>query len=1461
MLEKLSVKKPYTILVMVVVIIMLGVVTLSGMTTDLLPRINIPYILVVTTYPGASPEKVETTICEPMESALGSVKGVKNVYSISNENYGIVELEFVDGTDMDATMVKVSSALDPIKDVLPEECGTPQLMELGTDMLASLYVAVSYDGMDQAQLTRFVEDTVVPRLERQDGVTSISKVGLVEKTVQVELNEEKVNALNDKILAKTDEAFAEALEDLEEAKKSLVDGQGDINENIDKLNENAQKLEDSKQDLVDGQKELEDGKKELADKQADLNQAKQDLEDGKKELQEKKDETYEKLAEASEKLDQLASTQARLSQLKGTVAALPDKISEVDAGIQQIDATKDQLVGQNCPGESVDSIQNQLASYDKALSYIQEVRSGLPQESNDNLTQVHVDLLKMLSQNILSLTNNRIGVSGVDSLSTSSRVSNALSCLETTESALNAAKSGLQDLLNMFADLDSQKENLLATKETLTNTLSQAQVEIAGLEAAVSAAEAELKKAGMSYQDIEEAKMQAAAGFGSADAQMVAGEAQLESGQIQLDSAKDQLKDAQKQIDDGWKSIDDAKEQLDDGWDQLKDAQKQIDEGWDSYNDGVKQYEKQRAQAMKKANANQLISLDTLSKLIYAQNFAMPAGYVDDKNDHAWLVKVGDNYESLEELEQVLLTKIDDVGDVRLCDVADLSIIDNAEDSYAKLDRKDAVILSIFKSSTSGTNEVSKQCKAEIAAMEEEFPGLHIFPLMDQGDYITLIVNSVLKNIIIGAVLAIFVLAIFLKDVKPTFVVAASIPLSVLTALILMYFTDISLNMMSLSGLALGIGMLVDNSIVVIENIYRLRSKGVGAARAAVQGTKQVAGAIIASTLTTVCVFFPMVFTSGTVRELIMPISLTIIFTLGASLLISMTVVPAAGSTLLRNAKEKKHPWFEKIQNFYGKSLSFFLRFKIIPLAIAIGLLALCIWQVARMGIVMFPDMSSSQIQASVTMPEEWDRDTCYKTADEILSRIENMEGVGTVGAMSGGDASLFSSAAASNSENYDTYSIMITMANANAGSKEVSTLCDAIEDSCKELGCEVSVSSGMNEMSSMMGGTGLGINIYGDDLDTLKAIGEDITALVNTVDGFAEVTNGEEDLDQVVHLVIDKDAAMRYGLSVAQMFNDINTKISSTATAATVTIDGEEMDIVIVDERAPLTKENLLDYNFELEVTDEDGDTILEDHTLGEFAKAEIRDGVASINRKNQSRYITLTALPEEGENVTLLSRELEPLLEQYQVPDGYTVEVGGEYDAVMTMVSQMAKVLALGLALIYLVMVAQFQSLLSPFIVIFTVPLAFTGGLLGLWGAGETLSITGLLGFVILMGTVVNNGIVFVDYANQLRIGGMKRRDALIVTGKTRMRPILMTAMTTILAMSTMLFGDDMANQMSRGMVIVIIGGLVYATFMTLYIIPVMYDILFRKQPVNVDLGDENLDDEMDDAADYIASLEATE
>jgi len=247
-----------------------------------------------------------------------------------------------------------------------------------------------------------------------------------------------------------------------------------------------------------------------------------------------------------------------------------------------------------------------------------------------------------------------------------------------------------------------------------------------------------------------------------------------------------------------------------------------------------------------------------------------------------------------------------------------------------------------------------------------------------------------------------------------------------------------------------------------------------------------------------------------------------------------------------------------------------------------------------------------------------------------------------------------------------------------------------------------------------------------------------------------------------------------------------------------------------------------------------------------------------ASITRENLVRYVTVSASMEDGYNATLVSRELDPKINEYAstLPDGYSIEIGGESEQVNDMVIQMLKLAALGLLFIYLVMVAQFQSLLSPFIILFTIPLAFTGGMIGLLIAGEQLTMLSMLGFVILMGTVVNNGIVFVDYANQLRIGGLERRDALIATGQTRMRPILMTALTTILAMSMMIFGSGMASQLGKGMSIVIAGGLLYATLMTLYIVPVMYDILFKRPPVNVDVGSD-MDEEIDDAAEFLEKM----
>lgn len=1391
-MEKFSVKKPFTILVMVVAIIILGFVSLSGMTTDLLPKMSLPYLLVITTYPGASPEKVESSVSEPVESALGSISGVKNVYSMSYENYGIVELEFADGTDMDSAMVKVSSALDSVKSALPEECGSPNIMEISMDMMASVYLAASYESKDIQETSRFVEDTLIPYLERQEGVTSISDIGIVENSISVDLNQDKIDVLNEKILAKTNDAFADAVDQLNDAKKQLL--------------ESEQKLADSTQELVDGQKDIDDGRTKLDDAQKELDEQKEKLEDAKDSLEDQKKDTENKLATASQALDQLNALQTDLLTLQAQEASLKATITQIERSLEE-------------QGKTTNDIPNVVAGLDQMSTVL---TSSLMNLTDKDSTYVNSALAA--ANPGMSLQSLEIDATTWDTLT----------------------PEGRKELLQKTAAGYQTQKALLSGYKDYVSSLNSLQVEKAGVQAAVSAAEAELKKSGVSYTDIEKAKIEAAAGFGAASAQISSGQSALNSAQTTLDSNKE--------------SLDSAQDQITEGWDSIADAKKQLADGWDQYNTSLENFEVQKAEALRNANADQLVNMQTLSQLIYAQNFAMPAGYLDDAEDNSWLLKVGSNYESVDELSNIVLTNIEDIGDVRLCDVADITVIDNADDSYARLNGQSAVVLSVFKSSTAGTNEVSKNIAAAISELEEQYPGLSVLTLMDQGDYITLIINGVLQSMIVGAVLAILILALFLKDVKPTIVVAVSIPLSVLTALILMYFTGISLNMMSLSGLALGIGMLVDNSIVVIENIYRLRSKGVGAARAAVQGTKQVAGAIIASTLTTVCVFLPMVFTAGTVRELMMPISLTIIFTLAASLLIAMTVVPAAGSTLLRNTKEKKHPFFDKVQDIYGKMLAFCLKVKVVPLAIAIGLLVYSIWAVMRMGIVMIPDMTSNQIEISVQMPEDTDKEECYKRADQVLDAMTTIDGIGDVGAMAGGDTTLVASSSGMSDSTYDQFTFLVLTENENAGKEEVNRICREIEERTADIDCELTISTGMSEMSTMMG-SGLSVKVYGDDLDTLTKITQDICDLAATIQGYENISNGQEEPDQVIRLVLDKDAAMRKGLTVAQIFSELNGKLTESTDAATVTIDGEDMKIVVKDGREPLTRENLLDYNFEIQTTDDNGNTVTEDHPLSEFATLVLEDGVQSINRENQSRYMTVTATVAEGSNATLLSRELQPLIDAYELPDGYTIDTAGESDTVNQMVIQMSKVLLLGLALIYLVMVAQFQSLLSPFIVLFTVPLAFTGGLIGLLLMNEPLSVMGMMGFVVLLGTVVNNGIVFVDYANQLRMGGLERREALIATGKTRMRPILMTALTTILAMASLLFGDDLSSQMSKGMAIVVAGGLAYATLMTLFIIPVMYDILFKRKPLQVDIGSENLDDVPDDAADYLKRKEQKE
>lgn len=1413
-MSKFSVKKPFTVLVGVIAAIILGIVSLMKMQLDLLPEVSLPYLIVITTYPGASAEKVEKEICEPMEASLGVINGVENVSSVCSENYGIVQLEFRDDIDIDSAMVKVSAALNTLDSVLPDESGTPTIMELSADMLATQYLAVSMEGMEIEELSQFVEDKIAPSFERLDGVASVTSMGLVEKTINIELDQEKVDILNDKILAVADDKFAEAVEQLDDAKKQLEDSGKTISENRDKLRDSQQELIDGRQDLVDGQKELDDGKKELADGKRKLDEGKQELKDGKEELEKQKKAAEEKLAKTE---TELLTAKSKLEANKAHIEAELAILKGYKSGVEMIDQ-------QAIPG--IDALLNG-AGMVPGLTTLSSLYPGATLDAVDPTGQ-SVKAINALLQG-----------AKLDAIDGTTTVEDAIAALNTAKTVYNATRAGL--IQSMGGSVDANDEV------------------IAQYEAALAPINDNLKKVDDGLTQLYAGNLEAAIQMANAQTAITLGEAQLTSAESTLEASEKQLDSAQESIDKGWDSLEEGQKQIDEGWKSLREGEDKLRDGWDDYNDAVKQYEKQKKEALKKANANDLLTLETLSTLLYAQNFAMPAGYVDDANDNSWLIEVGDNFKSIEELEQSVLVHINDVGDVRLCDVANITIIDNSMDSYVRLNGNKAVVLSIFKSSTSGTNEVSKTSRKHIDELMEEYPGLSISIQMDQGDYINIIVGSVLQSMIIGSILAIIILAIFLKDAKPTIVVAISIPLSVLVALICMYFAGISLNMLSLSGLALGIGMLVDNSVVVVENIYRLRTRGVEAPRAAVQGTKQVAGAIIASTLTSICVFLPMIYTSGLVSELMVPMCLSIVFTLLASLVIAMTVVPAAGSTVLRNAKSKEHPLFDKMLDGYGKLLEFCLKIKIVPLALAIVLLAISTWAVVRMGIVMIPEMTANQIQATLTITDEdLNKSECYELADKAMEEALAVEGVGSIAALDG-DGNQLITGMSSNSQNFRTYSFMILTEDPKAGAQTIERISKEMEQRVTDMGdgkLEFSIQSAMGEMSQMFG-SGLSISVYGTDIQDMIAATEVVMDKVAQVEGFVDISNGTEDADKVIHLAIDKNKAMSMGLSVAQIYQDIAKKLTTSADSVKVTIDGIDMQITIVNELEPLKREAIMDREFTVEVVDEDGDTVTEEHKLSEFATEIVRDGVDSINRSNQARFINVTANVAEGYNTTLLARELEPLLEDLELPGDCYLNLGGEYDTVIEMVKQMSLVILLGLAFIYLVMVAQFQSLLSPFIVLFTIPLAFTGGLFSLLFAHENLSAIGLMGFVVLMGTVVNNGIVFVDYTNQLRKGGMDRRSALIATGKTRMRPILMTALTTILAESNLITGDDMGSQMGRGMALVIAGGLLYATLMTLFIIPVMYDIMFKKKPLDIDTGSENLDDILDDAAEFMAEM----
>lgn len=1342
MFSKLSVKKPYTVLVGVIIVIVMGVVAFTKMVPDLLPSMNLPYAVVMTTYIGASPEEVEQSVTRPVEQSMSSINNIKNITSTSSENVSLVILEFDDSANMDSVTIDMRESLDTLQSSWSDSVGNPVIMKLNPDMMPVMVAALSVDGMDVQDISDYANDTLIPALESIDGVGSVTASGLLEESINVVIRQDKIDKINEKLKASVSDKLDDAKKELDDAKNEITDKKSELEDALKQFNdgmiEGSQGLTEARFEILKNEIKLADGREELESRQQELN-------------------------------DGLAEIESNESNMRETLETMKSGESQINDGLAQINDGIAQL-----------------------------------QEQSQQLAQAKVQLESVMAM--------------ITSPQTSGSMVNQQQLIEQLAKQLEIDPSQITDMQSLITIVQSKLDELNTASEKIVSAQSELETQKSQLESQLSEIQSAMPQLEDGLEQLMSAKQQALAGQEALNQAM----AQLDEGSAQLDDAKENINQNEAELEN---NKNENGKKLNDGLDAVNDGEKQLDEQLDGWDDTV-------SDALDKADVSTNITVDMISKILQAQNFSMPAGYITEDDGTEYLVKVGDKINDETELADLVLfdLKTEGIDPIKLSDVADVFVTDNSSEVYASVDGKDAVVLTFQKQNNYSTAEVAESIQNKFSEISADDNAVSFVELMNQGDYINLIIDSVLSNLLQGAVFAIIVLFIFLKDIGSTFIISCSIPISVIFAIALMYFSGISLNIISLSGLAIGVGMLVDNSVVVIENIYRLKNKGLSSVKASVSGAKQVAAAVTSSTLTTICVFAPIVFVEGITKTLFVDMALTIAYSLTASLIVSLTVVPAMTSRIMKNAKEKKSPVFDKIKNAYAKALHGTLKVKPLILIAAVVLLVGSAYGATLRGVSFMPDMDSTQISVSIKMPDGSHIDDTTDMSQQIMDKISSIDDVKTVGAMlSSGTASMFGMSGDTDVTSVSMY--VILKDDKTHTSQEIA---QQINEMCGDMDCTVSASGSSMDMSAL-GGSGVTVNVKGNDIETLQELAQKVADKLSETEGIAEVDNGMDNPSNELKITVDKEKAMLNGLTVAQVYAELAGNISSSSTATSINTNGKDYDIVVKNgSDDDVTADSIRNYEFTVSETDNETQEVSEKQVkLSDIAEIEDTFTLSSISRKGQQRYISVSGTIADGYNVGLVSNTVENDLSDFEVPDGYELEFAGENETIMESFKQLALMLILAILLIYLIMVAQFQSLKSPFIVMFTMPLAFTGGFIALILTGKELSVISMLGFVMLAGIVVNNGIVLVDYINQLRLDGMEKSEAIIEAGKTRLRPILMTALTTILGLVMMAIGKDMGSDMVQPIAIVTIGGLIYATFTTLFVIPVIYDI-FNKKPM---------------------------
>ena len=1440
MISKFSVKRPYTVLVGVVLILVLGYVSFTSMQTDLLPDMNLPYAIVYTTYIGASPEEVETTVTRPIEQAMATISNIENISSTSSENLSMVILEFAQTANMDSITVDMREKLDQIEGAWSDSVGNPIIMKLNPDMMPVMVAALEGGDLSQSELTDLVENEIQPELESIEGVASVSSTGTIEEQIQVVLREDKIKEVNKKVRSALDKKFDDAQAELDENKSKLESGEESLKSGQEQLKTQTGKAQEQ---ISSGTSQMLSGKLELNEKKKEIENALSELDKSETELktQEEQLEEGEKnlLALPAQKTT-LETQKASIDQAVAAVGTLTaDQVEQLNQSIAELEQVLG--MGQSATSETEEAVTTEEETQQETAALIENSQNltqaaqeevienpSVQADEQEDQGNADQDVLEEITPNEeeeqeedLTLDESQDTVSQIPSVPDYGDLAGDASSAAQEMTALKAQYDQLVEQRNQLIALgvdvtlsgNDLKTNIEKVRFSLLDTQKQ-------LEEGIAKVQEQIDKTPEQLETIQKGK----------DA-VEQGKKKISDGRAQLNAAKEQLTAAEKQLADGESRLSGAQSQIDgakiDATIEMAVGKAQLQSGKQQIETALDQIEEQKESAYDQADVTELVTTDLIKNILSAQNFMMPAGYVTEDGID-FLVRVGNKLSSMEDMENLVILDLhmDDLDPIKLSDVADVVMTDNSDEIYATVNGHPGVMLTMQKQSGYSTGTVSNRIKEKFTELEETKGDIHFIKMMDQGVYIDMVVDSVIQNMLSGAALAILVLLVFLGSFRPTLVIACSIPISIMTAIVCMYFSNITLNIISLSGLALGIGMLVDNSIVVIENIYRLRSEGYSVKKAAVEGASQVAGAIVASTLTTICVFAPILFTEGITRQLFVDMGLTIAYSLVASLVVALTLVPAMAAGLLKKGTDKKHRIFDKIQNAYALLLRGALKVKFLVILLAVGILVLSAKLAVSKGTEFMGDMESTQMSLTLTTPEGSSLADTSKVADEAIQRIETLDDVEDIGAMISGNSMMSMMGSGSGSNREVSMYVMLKE------DKKLSNdeLAAAILDQTADLDCEVNVQTSNMDMSSL-GGSGISVMIKGRELDKLKEIAADVADILSSVEGTQNVSDGIEEKTVEMRLVVDKNKAMSYQLTTAQIYQFLQQKLAEASSATTLSTESNDYDVLVIsDVDETLTRDKIR----ELTIEGTNADQKKEDVPLSELVEFVDTEGFSSINRDAQNRYVSATAEIADGYNIGLVSAEVEKKLADYEVPKGYSVTMKGEDETINDAMGQVMKMMILAIVFMYLIMVAQFQSLLSPFIIIFTIPLAFTGGFLALYLTDKPVSVIAMIGFVMLAGIIVNNGIVLVDYINQLRRGGMQKKEAIVESGRSRLRPVIMTALTTILGLCTMAAGNGMGADMVQPMAIVTIGGLTYGTLMTLFVIPCVYDIFNRNRDI---------------------------